>query len=315
MTMMQTESRKAFEKVNAIPVDAKWNEEKQAYKWWGHPNVDHPVNDLWLTWQEAVDWQATHTKYAEPGARHEWDESGERCLKCGDKDWFAGPVCEETKVRTNPPAWSQGVPEGIADQIERVDWTPEEALKWYASGKHFDVVNGRTRIIDSGSVASNALKHLSSEYLEMKGDAELSELRDAVNGSVQAHGGELSTSPGNGWVRCEDRLPTERMLEAAMSERDRQHPENAKRYLSHVWDRMCEASNHLPDAYGVIDDEGQISYSVRIMDNVTARIAYDLCQQHVNDAAGSGVEGSGKWVVRPLRIGERPAPPTTGESK
>ena len=24
---------------------------------------------------------------------HQWDESGERCLKCGDKDWFAGPHC------------------------------------------------------------------------------------------------------------------------------------------------------------------------------------------------------------------------------
>ena len=28
-----------------------------------------------------------------PGSRHEWDRAGERCLKCGDKDWFAGPVC------------------------------------------------------------------------------------------------------------------------------------------------------------------------------------------------------------------------------
>ena len=66
---------------------------------------------------------------------------------------------------------------GIAEQLERTDWTPEEALRWYAEGKHFDTVNGRTRIIDSGAIASNALKHLSLPYLEMKGDAELSELR------------------------------------------------------------------------------------------------------------------------------------------
>ncbi|WP_281441181.1 hypothetical protein [Aeromonas veronii] len=26
--------------------------------------------------------------------QHEWDDSLERCVKCGDKDWFAGPVCE-----------------------------------------------------------------------------------------------------------------------------------------------------------------------------------------------------------------------------
>lgn len=66
---------------------------------------------------------------------------------------------------------------GIAEQLERTDWTPEEALRWYAEGKHFDTVNGCTRIIDSGAIASNALKHLSLPYLEMKGDAELSELR------------------------------------------------------------------------------------------------------------------------------------------
>jgi hypothetical protein len=24
---------------------------------------------------------------------HQWDDAGERCLKCGDKDWFAGPEC------------------------------------------------------------------------------------------------------------------------------------------------------------------------------------------------------------------------------
>ena len=31
---------------------------------------------------------------AEPGeGAHEWDDSGERCVKCGDKDWMAGPYC------------------------------------------------------------------------------------------------------------------------------------------------------------------------------------------------------------------------------
>ncbi|HEK0003314.1 TPA: hypothetical protein SMN85_003646 [Pseudomonas aeruginosa] len=67
----------------------------------------------------------------------------------------------------------------IAADLERSDWTPEDALRWYAAGKHFDTVNGRTRIIDTGAVASNALKHLSLPYLEMKGDAELTELREA----------------------------------------------------------------------------------------------------------------------------------------
>lgn len=68
----------------------------------------------------------------------------------------------------------------IAADLERSDWTPEDALRWYAAGKHFDTTNGRTRIIDTGAVASNALKHLSLPYLEMKGDAELTELREAM---------------------------------------------------------------------------------------------------------------------------------------
>lgn len=71
-------------------------------------------------------------------------------------------------------------PDGVAELLERNDWTPEDALRFYAEGKHFDTVNGRTRIIDTGAVASNALKHLSLPYLEMKGDAELAELREAV---------------------------------------------------------------------------------------------------------------------------------------
>lgn len=80
----------------------------------------------------------------------------------------------------------QPYPDGIAEDLERSEWTPLEALQWYAAGKHFDVVGSRTRIIDTGAVASNALKHASLEYLELKGDAELSELRAAL--SAQAAG-------------------------------------------------------------------------------------------------------------------------------
>lgn len=69
---------------------------------------------------------------------------------------------------------------GIAEDLERSDWTPEEALRWYAAGKHFDTFDNHTRIIDTGAVASNALKHASLSHLELKGDAELSELREQV---------------------------------------------------------------------------------------------------------------------------------------
>jgi hypothetical protein len=30
--------------------------------------------------------------------RHQWDDGGERCVKCGDKDWFASVVCDESKL-------------------------------------------------------------------------------------------------------------------------------------------------------------------------------------------------------------------------
>ena len=66
----------------------------------------------------------------------------------------------------------------IAADLERSDWTPEEALRWYAAGKHYDTVpNGdgssSARILDNGAVASNALKSLSREYAEHKGDVAL----------------------------------------------------------------------------------------------------------------------------------------------
>lgn len=32
--------------------------------------------------------------------KHEWVD-GEHCWKCGDKDWFASPVCSESKVSKN----------------------------------------------------------------------------------------------------------------------------------------------------------------------------------------------------------------------
>lgn len=65
----------------------------------------------------------------------------------------------------------------VSEFIERTDITPQEALQFYADQKNFDIVDGHVRIIDNGAVASNALKHLCVERLELKGDAELTELR------------------------------------------------------------------------------------------------------------------------------------------
>jgi hypothetical protein len=66
----------------------------------------------------------------------------------------------------------------VAHDLERSDWTPEDALRFYAAGRHYDTVpNGdgtsSTRILDTGAIASNALKELSRSYAESKGDVAL----------------------------------------------------------------------------------------------------------------------------------------------
>lgn len=35
---------------------------------------------------------------------HRWDATGERCLACGDKDWFAGPSCTGSRQGDEPPS-------------------------------------------------------------------------------------------------------------------------------------------------------------------------------------------------------------------
>ncbi len=103
-------------------------------------------------------------------------------MRCGGPALCSECAADAYRARAALAQPSPDAPyaDGIAADLERSDWTPEDALRWYAAGKHFDTVNGRTRIIDTGAVASNALKHLSLPYLEMKGDAELTELREAM---------------------------------------------------------------------------------------------------------------------------------------
>ncbi|MFU4800975.1 hypothetical protein O0072_12205 [Pseudomonas aeruginosa] len=118
-----------------------------------------------------------------------WEEEGQYC-RAGGGDYertFAFqawrhlyPLLLQDRAALAQPSPDAPYADDIAADLERSDWTPEDALRWYAAGKHFDTVNGRTRIIDTGAVASNALKHLSLPYLEMKGDAELTELREAM---------------------------------------------------------------------------------------------------------------------------------------
>lgn len=95
------------------------------------------------------------------------------------------PLCEESWYEFAEGAVAQApnaqqvhpIDPTVAAELERSDWTPEEALRWYAAGKHYDTVpNGHgssARILDNGAVASNALKNSSFEYARQKGDVAL----------------------------------------------------------------------------------------------------------------------------------------------
>ncbi|HHA3865620.1 TPA: hypothetical protein ACOB7U_003980 [Pseudomonas aeruginosa] len=142
--------------LNKAPVEQAGGDERAAFEAWLAQAVSHQfVPELELA---------------------KYEESGEYRYNPAADYWKAW----QARAALAQPSPDAPYADGIAADLERSDWTPEDALRWYAAGKHFDTVNGRTRIIDTGAVASNALKHLSLPYLEMKGDAELTELREAM---------------------------------------------------------------------------------------------------------------------------------------
>lgn len=87
---------------------------------------------------------------------------------------------------------------------------------------------------------------------------------------------------------------------------------NDKAKMASAGEKICLMPS--PDAYAVINSNGEIEYSVTISKEAISEStdwAKDLCHQHINEVAGLGSEPNvGKWVVRPVFIG---AGPTTGE--
>ncbi len=67
------------------------------------------------------------------------------------------------------PSAPAPMPAYMEAACDKFDWTPEEALRFYAEGKHFDIDRGRTRILCTGAIASHALKGMGGEYADMKG--------------------------------------------------------------------------------------------------------------------------------------------------
>lgn len=81
----------------------------------------------------------------------------------------AADECLRDLVSKAPMPPAGDVPEYFVAACDKFDWTPEEALRFYAEGKHFDTVDGRTRILCTGAIASHALKGLAGPYADMKG--------------------------------------------------------------------------------------------------------------------------------------------------
>ncbi|KVH78408.1 hypothetical protein WJ41_03190 [Burkholderia ubonensis] len=61
--------------------------------------------------------QADAPAEAREPARHEWDATGERCVKCGDKDWFADPHCSESRIKGGAPADAGEAREPHSDDV------------------------------------------------------------------------------------------------------------------------------------------------------------------------------------------------------
>ena len=90
-----------------------------------------------------------------------------------DDDCHLKLTMPQQRKQEQEPQMADPIPDDIRADLERSDWTVEEALRWYAAGKHYDTINGQARILDNGAVASNALKSLSVEYASHKGDVAL----------------------------------------------------------------------------------------------------------------------------------------------
>lgn len=188
-------------------------DERAAFEAWVTTVDDHPLTRL----GDGYNWHSIQAKWelwkgaraalaAAPAAPTGWRELCRRLyvelLHCdkqmmqtlneeGEPMWEQGATVrdvlrdasEALAVAPAAPASAPIAPD-VAAELERTDWTAEEALRWYAAGRHYDTVpNGdgtsSARILDNGAVASNALKSLSTEYAAHKGDVALLEAAPA----------------------------------------------------------------------------------------------------------------------------------------
>ncbi len=65
-------------------------------KWFG-PLPENPTTEFLAIahWAELGWHTAWNLSMKSKDGAHDWSGDGERCAKCGDKDWYAGPVCSK----------------------------------------------------------------------------------------------------------------------------------------------------------------------------------------------------------------------------
>lgn len=176
MGMSNDIEREAFEERNPVPDDATYNAHRDGYYWVNHPNVNHPFNNDWMTWQEAVAWQAARAN-------------------------SVGAVPER-------PAYSVDrhfLVELIAERQKRID-DLELQLKQITAAPTAPAVEG-------GGVPDTTFNYLLAHLNEIsrveENDRDLA-LEEHLDRALKAL---AATHPHNGeqgeWVRCDDRLPTE----------------------------------------------------------------------------------------------------------
>lgn len=117
----------------------------------------------------------------------------ERIAHWGSVTWPDKNQLRALLAEPMPPAVGEPVPEYFVAACDKFEWTAKEALRFYAEGKHFDVVDGHTRILCTGAIASHALKGIDGEYADMKG-IEPADGEPEVLATVDAHGTMLRSS-------------------------------------------------------------------------------------------------------------------------
>lgn len=139
------------------------------FKWRSASGDEYETSTCGMFWDSNV----THYKPIlepekvqdpEPIRPHKWDAEGDRCVKCGDKDWMASQSCDESKL--NEPALSYA---DIAYKYEM------ERAEKEAERKHMEIKEAelkRTMLLDRLKAAhaqAQTIPDLEAELREVLG--------------------------------------------------------------------------------------------------------------------------------------------------